>query len=146
MFSIGKFKVTVFEFFTGLFVLQFSLVYLLLKQLRCVLQVCDLICSDDDRLIQRVYLLLLVKNLQLSFGVLFIQCIDLLFLIFDRFIIIGSLLLLVAGGLLQFLLQKVKLLFKLESSLGDFIVLVGLSLYELLLLSFLILKREFLGR
>lgn len=146
MFSIGKFKVTVFELFTGLFVLQFSLVYLLLKQLRCVLQVCDLICSDDDRLIQRVYLLLLVKNLQLSFGVLFIQCIDLLFLIFDRFIIIGSLLLLVAGGLLQFLLQKVKLLFKLESSLGDFIVLVGLSLYELLLLSFLILKREFLGR
>lgn len=107
---------------------------------------CDLICSDDDRLIQRVYLLLLVKNLQLSFGVLFIQCIDLLFLIFDRFIIIGSLLLLVAGGLLQFLLQKVKLLFKLESSLGDFIVFVGLSLYELLLLSFLILKREFLGR
>jgi hypothetical protein len=146
LFSIGKFKVTVFELFTGLFVLQFSLVYLLLKQLRCVLQVCDLICSDDDRLIQRVYLLLLVKNLQLSFGVLFIQCIDLLFLIFDRFIIIGSLLLLVAGGLLQFLLQKVKLLFKLESSLGDFIVLVGLSLYELLLLSFLILKREFLGR
>lgn len=146
MFSIGKFKVTVFELFTGLFVLQFSLVYLLLKQLRCVLQVCDLICSDDDRLIQRVYLLLLVKNLQLSFGVLFIQCIDLLFLIFDRFIIIGSPLLLVAGGLLQFLLQKVKLLFKLESSLGDFIVLVGLSLYELLLLSFLILKREFLGR
>lgn len=146
MFSIGKFKVTVFELFTGLFVLQFSLVYLLLKQLRCVLQVCDLICSDDDRLIQRVYLLLLVKNLQLSFGVLFIQCIDLLLLIFDRFIIIGSLLLLVAGGLLQFLLKKVKFLFKLESSLGDFIVLVGLSLYELLLLSFLILKREFLGR
>lgn len=146
MFSIGKFKVTVFELFTGLFVLQFSLVYLLLKQLRCVLQVCDLICSDDDRLIQRVYLLLLVKNLQLSFGVLFIQCIDLLLLIFDRFIIIGSLLLLVAGGLLQFLLKKVKFLFKLESSLGDFIVFVGLSLYELLLLSFLILKREFLGR
>jgi hypothetical protein len=146
LFSIGKFKVTVFELFTGLFVLQFSLVYLLLKQLRCVLQVCDLICSDDDRLIQRVYLLLLVKNLQLSFGVLFIQCIDLLLLIFDRFIIIGSLLLLVAGGLLQFLLKKVKFLFKLESSLGDFIVFVGLSLYELLLLSFLILKREFLGR